>query len=271
MISRIFQHTKTYFKDLRSYGYSMGYSMVNFPAFAFRKMQNTKQKKNVLQGFGLYSKPLIVAYSRSGNNWIRYYLEVMTGLRTPGVARHIEEGENFGFDRSHAGYNVMNRYYKVLLILRNYRDCLIRHHGVELIRSYDTISDFLTTGDVQQPPAWYIKNLAAFDEYKGRKLLIYYEDLVLDPAGSLEKVRDFFDLDMDKHHAFLNDLKAHKAQSIKHYEKNKKSMTKGEEQDLSLHSRKLTEQELLEFDAFYSSHYPELTARYLHRYAYDQQ
>jgi hypothetical protein len=76
-------------------------------------------------GFSRFDLPLRVTYPRSGTNWIRFFLEICSNKPTPGDTRY-HTGEDYLIDRAHCGYPIMNKYNKVILILRNYKECLIR-------------------------------------------------------------------------------------------------------------------------------------------------
>ena len=225
---------------------------------------------DVIYGFGMYDRPLVISYSRSGMNWLRYSLEYLTGRPTPGHQRLLKPDENeFLFDRAHKGFVRINRYNKMIAIVRNYKECLIRHLSKEW-ESSSTVVDFLEDKSSLQPPYWYIKNLQAYEEHQGEKVLLYYEDLITQPVITLRKLLDFMELNQGsrKLDDFERNLGFHKQQSVSLYANNQKSITLGKEDQLRYHSEKaLTAEERAEFDLYYQTHYPKLYAKYLTRYS----
>jgi hypothetical protein len=104
--------------------------------------RKSPDKINSRLGHNRFDLPFLVSYPRSGLNLIRYFLETVSGQPTPGQVRN-KSGTNFIIDRTHYGYERMKQYEKVILLLRNYKECIIREHSIEFIRSYETLDDFL--------------------------------------------------------------------------------------------------------------------------------
>ena len=228
------------------------------------------QKKSLFEkgnefGHKLYDKPLLVAYSRSGTNWIRYIVEFLTKKPTPGYTRIIK-GKNFALDHAHMGFAVMKNYDEVILIVRDYKECLLRH----LTKHWKTssaVKTFLEQESSKTPPSGYIRNIQEFDKFKGKKLLIYYEDLILNPQREINKLVKFLNLPKNYLKELLNNLDYHKKQSVTLYMKNQKSITKGSIDKLKYHSKKLlSTKEKIEFDAYYEKNYSILFKKYLQRY-----
>ncbi|MBE9061256.1 sulfotransferase domain-containing protein [cf. Phormidesmis sp. LEGE 11477] len=225
---------------------------------------------DVIYGFRMYDRPLVISYSRSGMNWLRYSAEYLTGHPTPGHQRLLKSGDGeFLFDRAHKGFMQIDKYEKVLLLVRNYKECLVRHLSEEW-KAASTVTDFLEGKSALQPAYWYIKNLQAYDKFRGEKALLYYEDLVTQPASTLSQFLDFMDFSHKSKslEEFKQDLSFHKQRSISLYTDNQQSVTLGDEEQLRYHSKKaLTPEERNEFDLYYQSRYPKLYKKYLARYS----
>lgn len=220
-----------------------------------------------IEGFERYDLPLLASYSRSGTNWTRYTVEWISERPTPGNVRLYYDAD-YVLDRAHQAYPVMDRYRRVILVIRGYRECLLRH----LPATWDDDPDverFLESDAVFQRPSWYIDNIAAFDRFEGDKLLLYYEDLVGDPHRSIPQLADFLDLDPTRVQRFLDDLETHRSESVDAYRQGgHASETEG--RDTSHHAKaRLTDAQMREFDDYYRTRHPELFARYLARYALD--
>jgi hypothetical protein len=223
-------------------------------------------KKSAIIGFRLFDKPLLISYSRSGTNWIRYVIEYLTGKPTPGAARLIRKGNDYVIDRAHRGYAVINEYKKVILIIRDYRECLLRHMPEEW-RNSSSVHDFLELRKAEQPPFWYIRNIEAFDQFKGEKACFYYEDMVRYPEKEIPRLVDFLQLPKDRLDDLLGNMERHQKKSILCYGSNKTSVTQGKTDKLNRHALTHTSlEERKEFDLYYKKRYPDIYRKYLERY-----
>jgi hypothetical protein len=220
-----------------------------------------------LTGWGRFDLPLLASYSRSGTNWLRYAVEWISGRPTPGQVK-IHFGTNFILDRSHNASVNMHSYSSVILSVRNYRECLLRHHPQWWEKSR-SVKEFLSVdpADPEQKPRWFIENLVAFDSFDGPKLLVYFEDLQRCPSVLLT-VSDFLGLDRARAERFVANVDYHYRRSVDSYVRGGHESATTESRDLSLHSRsKLAGTQAQEFDDYYRSEYPRIFATYLDRYA----
>lgn len=175
----------------------------------------------------------------------------------------------FAIDRAHKGFEVMPQYPKVLLIIRNYKECLIRQFKTKW-QQYESVEDFLTSTNLHTPPLWYIENIKAFEAYNGVKACLYYEDMVNEPIQFLDALKSFLNLNDKKIEDISHNLPQHQKKSVELYTKRgKKSYTSGKKENLESHSKGLTDQQRSEFDRYYQQKYPELYAKYLNRYSED--
>jgi len=211
---------------------------------------------------------ILISYPRSGCNWIRYVTEFLSKKRTPGHFRLIIGGKAAAFNRVHAwrAADSFKSYEKAILLIRNYKECLIRHHPEEFKKS-ESVKQFFASGCIQ-PPIWYILNIKNFDLFKGKKLLIYYEDLIKDPKMELSKIIDFLELKVPhkRQKSFFGNLDYHKNKSMKLYSLNERSDTNGDLNKVIYHSKKLTDEQKEDFDDFLQNNYHALYSRYLRRY-----
>jgi len=217
---------------------------------------------SVERGYGLYHLPLLASFSRSGTNWVRYIIEWSTGKPTPGAPRLIR-GYDFVCDRAHKAYPIMENYGKVLFVLRDYRECLLRHHW-KAYETSESIEHFLLRDDLKQPCAWYWKNLQAFDEFKGDKNILYYEDLIAPDHNIIASILTFFGEDANRSGPFIRDLAEHKNISIGFYDAKHGSQTKGEK--TARHADRILSEERKSFDRFFETNHPVLFEKYLSRY-----
>ena len=246
------------------------YSSIISSVFKNALKINTNGLGNVFNGYSLFNKPLLVSYSRSGTNWIRYFIEATTNTATPGETRLIE-GNKYYIDRAHAGYKNMHKYNKVLFLVRNYKECIVRHHGIENIRdNYSTIKQFLNDKNITQPANWYVKNIDQFEKFEKEKLIIYYEDLIQTPSVILKQIGEFLNIEESKVAIFIENIDYHKANSIKAYTlKSHKSETQGKASALTFHSDKLNKDEIDQFDTYFRDWNNGLYAKHLLRYEFN--
>ncbi|MFX1253074.1 MAG: sulfotransferase domain-containing protein [Promethearchaeota archaeon] len=251
--------------------------------FSVRQRSSPLIKKgDPLIGFRQYHRPLLISYSRSGTNWLRYIIEFLTKKPTPGSTRLVE-GNGYIIDRAHQGFRVINKHNKAVLTIRNYKECLLRHlmkewkdfqNTTELLedltkewKNFQNVTGFLEDWTTTQPPYWYIKNIEAFDKFRGDKLLIYYEDMIIDPIKEIKRLVTFLKLPETHLKHLLENLDYHKKQSISCYRKDQKSYTEGASDKLRYYSEiLLSSKERREFDNYYEKNYPILFKKYLTRY-----
>ena len=229
---------------------------------------------NVNTGYKSYSKPLLISYPRSGTNWIRYVIEYLTQKPTPGETRLIR-GNNkfyraingdFVIDRAHNGEFIIEKHTKVLLILRNYKECLIRQFKNKW-NNYPSIQSFLEDETLHTPCNWYMSNIKAFNQYSGDKKLLYFEDMIEKPLQFIDDLVEFLNLPTKRLANLKENLTDHQKTSVGLYTKRgKESFTNGKKENLKIHSSSLSQSQLYEFDNYYLSNFRELTNLYLARY-----
>ena len=231
-----------------------------------------KRNKGVYTGFQRRDLPLLITYSRSGTNWLRYVIELLSGRPTPGHER-LHGGEDYVVDRAHQGYLVAEEYRRIILVVRNYKESLVRHYIDEWKANKDgsrnvDVVGFLDDRSGRQPPEWFIENIRAYHEFTGDKLLLYYEDLMTDPEAELRRLIEFLDLPRDGVGGLFANLDEHRRRSVDLYRQNQASYTEGDADKLSHHADSLlSDDEKRAFDAYYAERHPELFERYLSRFA----
>ncbi|MEQ9231304.1 MAG: sulfotransferase domain-containing protein [Cyclobacteriaceae bacterium] len=223
-------------------------------------------RKNLIYGKGYYHLPVLVTFPRSGTNWIRYIIESMTGQPTPGKVR-LHSGKDYAVDRAHSAMRNGLRYKKMILVLRDYRECLIRHH-LELFKEIGDVKLFMENDVVTSRPAWYLQNVHVFHQFQGEKLLMYYEDLLENPEVQIKKLGHFLGAKEANIQSFVGDLKNQQSRSIDSYHSSHHSVTAGDTSKKNFHADShLTKQEQLAFDNYFRNKSPELWDAYLARYS----
>ncbi|MDX8430961.1 MAG: sulfotransferase [Candidatus Algichlamydia australiensis] len=150
----------------------------------------------------------------------------------------------------------------LILIYRDYKENTIRMRGAENYKKA------LSEGTLFNNQA---KNLAFFDRWpEERRHLVYYEDLILSPKETLEKVLDFLGEDHGRVKKFMKNLSQYQQMCLASYDKATKGKKFGQSQskgaDLHFHSKKVSKELLLEADEIFKDKYPYLWDKYLSHY-----
>lgn len=197
----------------------------------------------------------LVSYPRSGSNWVKYFVEHMTGLKVGG-----------GVLRKSHSYKGQRQ----ILVVRNYKECLYSHGA----RSYDDFIRELTKDSqfnpIRKPQPYYLILLQIFDDLKLPKILIYYEDLIENSEGEFSRLFEFLrsiegisiEGDLKK---FLVGIEKHTQSSLDWYNKNVRDAESSGK--LIYHSLNLTRRFRLKLDRFLQEHYQILYDKYLMRYS----
>jgi len=223
---------------------------------------------------------LLLSYPRSGNTWFRYCVEAITKRRTHGYLQQ-EAGH---FDRNHLGSyvdlgvnengpDILTKRHaveqlngknvdKLILIVRNYKEVLIRHRMDNWNDKFDL--KFLRNscfGKVSTSSRNYATIIKYFDEFKGPKMILYYEDIITDLKAVLEKTSEFLGTGQDNIDEFMLNLDSHKENSLKIYgaSQTKGNTTEYHSKILSIEEKKNWDRALKEFDK-------DLYSKYLQRY-----
>jgi hypothetical protein len=146
---------------------------------------------------------------------------------------------------------------KLILLLRNYRECLMRHYNENPLRAIQVLKK-----------GSYLKNLNFFEKWEPKnRFLIFYEDLVVNPKRVFENLMVFLNKKKEIVEPFFNEKEYHKNQCYKIYEFQGGGRS-GD--DLLYHSKMMPEHIAINMDNFLQNQYPILWKKYLIRYAYQK-
>lgn len=217
---------------------------------------------------------IIASYPRSGNHWTRYIIEYLSKRPTLGSGNKQWSTTVDGpiFKRlNKSGFYINNEDYiavkthklnhkmimdnEILLIVRNYKEVMIRRFGVK--KSIDR--------ELNQAFIDYMKLIELFDKSPNNKLLIYYEDLITNYEEVIPKMSDFFCLEKCRTKDFLSRYEFHRDECVKLYDNLNKSHTKGK--SIRYHSNKVDNMILKKYDNHVISNWPGLYKKYLGDYS----
>ena len=157
----------------------------------------------------------------------------------------------------------------LILILRNYRESMLRHYQGDYNRVISHLED-----DSNDPlQLSFFSNLQHFDEWpEKRKILIYYEDLLQFPKRELGRFIRFLNAPWTRYNNFIKDIEKHKQKTINLYNQGaikRKIKTPGsqsEGKDFLYHSKKVPQEYLHQMDFLAKERAPNLYDKYLLRY-----
>ena len=142
---------------------------------------------------------IILSYPRSGNHLVRFFIELLSEKPTFGCKKNqlidIEIyknifPENIPFNISDYHKNDCYIKYhdpplektcvnKLIFILRSPKEVLLRHNDMKIeINSYEN----------------YFKNIDFYINHKGKKLLLYYEDILTNKINFINILYEFLNL-----------------------------------------------------------------------------
>ena len=166
-------------------------------------------------------KNILLSYPRSGNHLCRFFIELLSETPTFGCGNNADDGEihKIAFSE-HVPFNVKSYrkedcYYKyhsprfdsrnassLIVLVRNPKEVLLRHHNYTLAyRPTDwqpSQSDDFET---------YFEIIDYYYSFKGKKLILFYEDMLTNKSAFIHKLYDFLSLnDKDKKRYVLDNL-----------------------------------------------------------------
>ena len=144
------------------------------------------------------------SYPSAGNTWVRFIIEYITGcpscgcppqkpegfplclrvIRTtrPSALAHVDMNRPFIVYKSHIPYPI-EKSSSIILLVRNFYEYIARS------RFNNTL---------------YLRLIVSYDHFKGKKMLIYYEDLLTNPKTEIYKLKCFFNSPEKHYRSFIN-------------------------------------------------------------------
>ena len=218
------------------------------------------------------SIPILLSYPRSGNTFLRYCLEYATGTPTlgEGAGPHAQSVAMFGVGLEHVNHdrpNIVRKAHnitinhpaqsKMILLVRNYKECVMRHKYYQKRNLPDDIN-------LDE----YFKCVTDFHTWAGPKIIIYYEDLIgSNFATEMSKILNFLDIDENKIQTLIDNEENVRKHSIQSYNKSvggPSSFTRGEH--TKFHSNVMTNEQKTQWDTYLRNRHAKAYDLYLSRY-----
>lgn len=180
----------------------------------------------------------ILSYPRSGNHFVRYIVEFLTGRATIGASGFtkahgqdtpicLRQGTQF---LTHVSLDepVANKHHwpekinttpdKLVVILRNPAEAILSHR-VQKFNKLNTLELKVASKDLDEfrgDAKKFISILDYYDSFEGDKQIVLYEDLVgEDYAKSIEALGEIFDFDEGRLSDLTSDFKKYRIDSMR--------------------------------------------------------
>ena len=171
------------------------------------------------------------SHPHSGNTWVRFIVEYLTGcpscgdnmksydesiclrLRPMLALTHVDITKPFVIYKSHRPYP-LNKNSSLILLIRDYSTCMSP----------------VTMGFNQ-----YLDLIVAYDRFEGKKMLIYYEDLLAEPQVEIQKLKQFFNAPEKRYKTFMKHYKRYYniSQKSRRSRKSRRSINVHKKEELS--------------------------------------
>lgn len=226
------------------------------------------------------SDGILLSFPRSGNTWVRYCIEQMSGRPTEGQLgsqytvkpyaicqginkeelQHVDLTLNPIIKKLHR-ISSKDRYAgKLIVLVRNYKECLIRHSSDISVETYANDMNQLTN---------YFHVLEEYELWDNdKKILFYYHDII-NPSNFRKFCKDLFKfLDLneetcgDYRRDMIKNQAHHRMVSGKYYQDGQRS---GGNKTI-YHSKDMTDSQHKEWDRGFREHNPYLFDKYLSIY-----
>lgn len=214
-----------------------------------------------------------ISYPGSGASWIRYIIQIGKNLSVKSMSDFkglASDKQNYYCIKDHHATSI-NPDHNLILILRNYKECILSNHYKTKIfnfnnKQYVINTDYTKTTNLKACIHWYMNNLKLYDAFSNNKHLIYYEDMINDPRKMLLELQEFTQLDLGD---IIDNLVYHQNKCKELYTKHwRKPHTDGK--TAKYHTNKLTYDQQLEWDQLFYDYNPDLYKKYLKQYAYPE-
>lgn len=221
----------------------------------------------------IMSKILLLSYPRSGNSLVKYFIKrsiKATTVHDCIYQRSIKYNKTIDFEWKQNQLKIGNvlfkeHFYKncnsfdpnidsLVFVVRNYKECIFRHNKKRALNDVN-----FRKSEMQK----YLGNVKFYDEWNGKKVMLYYEDLIINFKKYYTSILNIVNVDKKEHDKLFANLAYHKNACLKQYDKVCGSQSKGK--SIFFHSKKLPVNLIKEMDR-YAKENKYLYNRYLKRY-----
>ena len=205
-----------------------------------------------------------IGYPRSANSWVRYIIRDCLGNPEIGV-HSIDHHDQFYVKRHHLDASLA-RGRSMLLLVRNYKEVIIRHN---LDQTEDQDYNFYNSLEKMpvnwtQPAVSYIHPIYVYDNWGQDKHIVYYEDLMSKPAETIQDMAERMGFCANN---FLENYQYHRDRSVSAYNTQEPSGSWTKAGSVFSYNKQITHTQKEAWDNHLETKFPKLFDRYLKRYA----
>jgi hypothetical protein len=219
-------------------------------------------------------KAYLLSFPRSGNTWVRYFVEFLTKHPTKQI--HDKNADDQIIGKKLEDLEVDLKKHSILLKMHAMKDVRFKksyrsHKLIILVRNpFEAIIRDIQNKDrdlVLKRFHKYMHILDTYDRWEADRLIVYYEDLLTKPRTTIRNILNFLGLSTSRLNEFMENYDAHKKRSIKHYNNTESgSKTGGDTNKLVYHSKNTPASNLEIIRKMLEGPFKNLTNKYLMRY-----
>jgi len=215
----------------------------------------------------------MLSLPRSGSNWVRYWFEYFSHestseknilveknhwgqLRTPTTPATLYKRHELSNSELK-----LREIKKLILVLRDYKECFVRHC---IGKNFETRIERLKS---------YVDNLYLYDSFDGEKLILHYEDFVLNTKEQMQTFLNFLKVKNDwesvnvDYHRNVS-LNLYESGGLSHIGKQTRgspSITRGRS-DFQFHQKRLCDETKKNLEDWFTLNHNSIYKKYLSRY-----
>lgn len=241
----------------------------------------------------LHSDVLFLSTPRSGTNLYTFsttyfFCQPVWSHEENRIKNRLNLPVNYSLELLSRSHNPLPEYSKLIYIIRDHVENIVATRLPEqtdksqLLKIFDAYKNkkihsssakkgFSTKEELRSHIELYFKNLSFYHSFPGKKMIVYYEDLLDDPLHEMERFADFMGYDQEqvtaeKKEAFSEYLNANLQSYHRQHFRRSKLASKGKEK--KYYSKKYSKHVIQRVNRIIKTAHPELM-RYLGRYCVD--
>lgn len=215
----------------------------------------------------------LLNYPRCGSNFLYFIIFSITGIKI-----QKQHAATLNYWKKQNDIDVLIKDLPMVFLMRNPKECISRQTGdyYYSFKIKDALLNLQPRGNQIHLHRYdYMLLLDHYDKFQGKKIIIYYEDLIKNTKKESKRILDFISeietpLGRVKYKErdfkdFFNNYEIYRKKSLERYGVvTNGSITKGE--DLVYHSKKIQNDDKEKIKIFIRDQYPDLFDKYLLRY-----
>ena len=221
--------------------------IANLLLHLFTNRQENERYYNYFNKNRTFDHNTLWSWHKSGNHWIRFIAEYLTGCPTSGGVgnqkdvpiylntfpseehplSHVNPKAPFVLYKSHYAYKITSRS-AILMIIRDYHEIISRPPNIR---------------ELVDEAFMYLNLIASYARFSGNKMIIYYEDLLTYSEREISRIKYFLNASDERFQTFMNNYDYY-AELSKQGE-NRAWYGYHSSSDLRFHQKKLSKKNLL--------------------------